>query len=116
MTAATYNFNLNQGSKAEFDILLYNSDNTPKIITGNTYTGRIKLDINDIEPWAELEVTVVDGAAGRITVTCPASETAGKLLKGATSHEDVYKALYAIYDTDNEKTLLQGFVYITPQV
>lgn len=121
MPAGVFDWHVEQGVSSSIDIEYKDPVSNPQPLGEFTPRGQVRLELSDRDYVAELVLEVTDAPNGELKATLPASALAGKLLKGATAYNDKVKAHYDIrldHNTDPDKSvrLLNGFMYISPEV
>lgn len=121
MPAGVYDWHVEQGVTSSIDIEYKDNVSNPQPLTDFTAVGQVRLNMADSEPLAALDITITDALLGALTVKMPGEALAGKYLKGGTSYDSKIKAHYDIElvhntDPDLSVRLLNGYMYISPEV
>lgn len=120
MPAGNYDFHVEQGVKAWFEVEYKDPASNPKDLTGYQGRGHVKMNMGDHQPVAELDIEITDAPAGKLRITLPASALQNVTIP-TPAYNKKYKAVYDVElfipdDDDSIVRLLNGFVYISPEV
>ncbi|EKU78766.1 hypothetical protein [Veillonella seminalis] len=114
--AAEYDFTLDQGSDYRFQLEIYNSDDTPKDITKNTYVCKIRRDAEDEEVLTEAVATII---SNNIVEFHFRDEDTGNIDTDGLNYQELTEATYDILQItpDGEVTrLVNGFCSVSPGI